>query len=172
MPARLNHIFFCRFKNDALWPNWRADEYIYIDSHNRAHEFVSPGFQAQALAVTADPEHQFDLALHLGDLKTAAKVAENPAVCTEEKWKQLAEVATRQCDFSLAQHCLHQVLPLLISIFSPSAFSSACNIPCTYLLPPSSSPSTSPSPSPSPCSLSPTPPFLCSIRRRILVVCC
>ena len=67
------------------------------------------GFKAQALAVTTDPEHQFDLALHLGDLKTAVDVASNPAVSTEQKWKQLAEVATRQCDFKLAQHCLHQV---------------------------------------------------------------
>ena len=67
------------------------------------------GFKAQALAVTTDPEHQFDLALHLGDLKTAVSVAANPAICTEQKWKQLAEVATRQCDFQLAQHCLHQV---------------------------------------------------------------
>ena len=59
--------------------------------------------------MTTEPEHQFDLALHLGDLKTAFAVASNPAVSTEQKWKQLAEVATNQCDFKLAQHCLHQV---------------------------------------------------------------
>merc|ERR1719383_1225780 len=79
------------------------------DHRNRvAHFLEKQGFKAQALAVTADPEHQFDLALHLGDLKTAVSVASNPAICTEQKWKQLAEVATRQCDFQLAQHCLHQ----------------------------------------------------------------
>jgi len=73
-----------------------------------AHFLEKQGFKAQALAVTTDAEHQFDLALHLGDLKTAVKVAENPAAATEQKWKQLAEVATQQCDFNLAQHCLHQ----------------------------------------------------------------
>lgn len=27
---------------------------------------------------------------------------------SEQKWKQLAEVATTKCQFSLAQECLHQ----------------------------------------------------------------
>ena len=33
------------------------------------------GFRAQALAVTSDAEHKFDLALHLGELKIAHELA-------------------------------------------------------------------------------------------------
>lgn len=31
-----------------------------------------------------------------------------PGIQSEQKWKQLAELATTKCQFSLAQECLHK----------------------------------------------------------------
>ncbi|XP_042342346.1 coatomer subunit beta'-like isoform X2 [Plectropomus leopardus] len=64
------------------------------------------GFRQQALAVSTDPEHKFELALQLGELKIAYQLAVEAE--SEQKWKQLAELATTKCQFSLAQECLHQ----------------------------------------------------------------
>ncbi|XP_037632026.1 coatomer subunit beta'-like isoform X2 [Sebastes umbrosus] len=64
------------------------------------------GFRQQALAVSTDPEHKFELALQLGELKIAHQLASEAE--SEQKWKQLAELATTKCQFSLAQECLHQ----------------------------------------------------------------
>jgi len=71
-----------------------------------AHFLEKQGFRAQALAVTSDAEHKFDLALHFGELKIAHELAVEAE--SEQKWKQLAELATSKCDFKLAQECLHQ----------------------------------------------------------------
>ncbi|XP_041851095.1 coatomer subunit beta'-like [Melanotaenia boesemani] len=71
-----------------------------------AHFLEKQGFRQQALAVSTDPEHKFELALQLGDLKTAYQLASEAE--SEHKWKQLAELATTKCQFSLAQECLHQ----------------------------------------------------------------
>ncbi|KAF7654081.1 hypothetical protein LDENG_00074710 [Lucifuga dentata] len=64
------------------------------------------GFRQQALAVSTDPEHRFELALQLGELKIAYQLALEAE--SKQKWKQLAELATTKCQFSLAQECLHQ----------------------------------------------------------------
>ena len=53
-----------------------------------------------------DPEHKFDLAIQLGDLDTGYALARETA--SEQKWKQLAELATKQAQFELAQQCLHE----------------------------------------------------------------
>ena len=53
-----------------------------------------------------DPEHKFDLAIQLGDLETGYSLATESA--SEQKWKQLAELATNQAKFDLAQQCLHE----------------------------------------------------------------
>ena len=53
-----------------------------------------------------DPEHKFDLAIQLGDLETGYSLASESA--SEQKWKQLAELATKQAKFDLAQQCLHE----------------------------------------------------------------
>ncbi|NXX88982.1 COPB2 protein, partial [Centropus bengalensis] len=63
------------------------------------------GFKQQALAVSTDPEHRFELALQLGELKIAYQLAVEAE--SEQKWKQLAELAISKCQFSLAQECLH-----------------------------------------------------------------
>lgn len=69
-----------------------------------AHFLEKQGFKQQALQVSTDAEHRFDLALQIGDLETALQLAresENP-----QKWSQLAEVATAQNQFELVKECL------------------------------------------------------------------
>ena len=51
-------------------------------------------------------EHRFELAIQLGDLKEAHKLAVEAQ--SEHKWKQLAELATAKSEFVLAQECLHR----------------------------------------------------------------
>ncbi|XP_068601820.1 coatomer subunit beta'-like [Brachionichthys hirsutus] len=62
------------------------------------------GFKKQALAVSADPEHKFDLALQLGEVEIAYQLALEAE--SEQRWRQLAELATAKCQYSLAQECL------------------------------------------------------------------
>uniref|UniRef100_A0A336LNK6 Coatomer subunit beta' n=1 Tax=Culicoides sonorensis TaxID=179676 RepID=A0A336LNK6_CULSO len=69
-----------------------------------AHFLEKQGFKEQALQVSTDPEHCFELALSIGNLTIAhalAKESNNP-----QKWSQLAEVATSQNKFDLVQECL------------------------------------------------------------------
>lgn len=71
-----------------------------------AHFLEKQGFKEQALQVSTDSEHRFDLALQIGDLKTAIELAretENP-----QKWSQLADVATKQNKFDLVKECLER----------------------------------------------------------------
>ncbi|POI33986.1 hypothetical protein CIB84_002261, partial [Bambusicola thoracicus] len=67
--------------------------------------YLFQGFKQQALAVSTDPEHRFELALQLGELKIAYQLAVEAE--SEQKWKQLAELAISKCQFGLAQECLH-----------------------------------------------------------------
>lgn len=71
-----------------------------------AHFLEKQGFKKQALQVSTDPDHKFDLALQIGDLDTAvvlARESENP-----QKWSQLAEVATSKNKFDLVKECLYR----------------------------------------------------------------
>lgn len=43
------------------------------------------GFRQQALAVSTDPEHRFELALQLGDMKTAHQLATEAEVRTNPR---------------------------------------------------------------------------------------
>ena len=45
-----------------------------------AHFLEKQGFKSQAMAVTCDPEHKFELALQLGDLKEAYTLAKDAEV--------------------------------------------------------------------------------------------
>ncbi|XP_067946243.1 coatomer subunit beta'-like [Watersipora subatra] len=77
------------------------------DQRNRvAHFLEKQGFKPQALAVTCDPEHKFELALQLADLKIAYGIASEQD--TEGKWKQLADLALSKSEFGLAQEALQR----------------------------------------------------------------
>ncbi|XP_047351448.1 coatomer subunit beta' isoform X1 [Vespa velutina] len=71
-----------------------------------AHFLEKQGFKEQALAVSTDPDHRFELALALGDLKTAHSLAKEAN--SQQKWRQLASLATQKGKLCLAQDCLHQ----------------------------------------------------------------
>ena len=71
-----------------------------------AHFLEKQGFAEQALAVSADPEHRFELSLQLGKLQLAYELACEAE--SERKWKQLADLATTKCQFDLAQECMQK----------------------------------------------------------------
>lgn len=75
------------------------------EQRNRvAHFLEKQGFKQQALIVSCDPEHKFELALQIGDLKVAYEIAVETD--SDQRWKQLAELAIQNCEFPLAQECL------------------------------------------------------------------
>jgi len=69
-----------------------------------AHFLEKQGFRRQALAVSQDPEHRFELALNLGELKTAYEIALQ--VQSDEKWNQLGQAANLQNEIELAAECM------------------------------------------------------------------
>lgn len=71
-----------------------------------AHFLEKQGFKSQALQVSTDPDHKFDLALQIGELDIAVKLAreaENP-----QKWSQLADVASRKNNMALVKECMQK----------------------------------------------------------------
>lgn len=69
-----------------------------------AHFLEKQNFKKQALAVSTDPDHRFDLALALGELQLAYEIAQQSD--SEEKWKQLGAAATIKSDLEMAGECL------------------------------------------------------------------
>ncbi|KAF7269278.1 hypothetical protein GWI33_017733 [Rhynchophorus ferrugineus] len=71
-----------------------------------AHFLEKQGFKQQALAVSTDPEHKFELAIALEDLNVARTLAvesNNP-----QKWSQLAELAASTNNLKLAKECMQK----------------------------------------------------------------
>ncbi|KAG9343156.1 hypothetical protein JZ751_014129, partial [Albula glossodonta] len=64
-----------------------------------------PKEQRTRVAHFLEKQHRFELALQLGELKIAYQLAVEAE--SEQKWKQLAELAISKCQFGLAQECLH-----------------------------------------------------------------
>ncbi|CDW55672.1 coatomer subunit beta' [Trichuris trichiura] len=75
------------------------------DNLNRVARFLErQGYTTQALAVSQDADHRFELALKIGQLDVARQIAlESEA---EEKWRHLNAAATAKGDFALASECL------------------------------------------------------------------
>lgn len=69
-----------------------------------AHFLEKQGFKQQALAVSTDPEHRFELALALGDLNTAKTLAVEAG--NPQKWSQLGELAASSNNLPLAKECM------------------------------------------------------------------
>jgi coatomer subunit beta' len=74
------------------------------EQHNKlAHFLDGQDLKEIAFQVSSDPEHKFELALHLHDLKSARDVlllAES-----EQKWRQLGDLALADFDLHLAEEC-------------------------------------------------------------------
>jgi len=69
----------------------------------------SQGFKEEAMAVTTDPDHKFDLAIELNHIDVAHElILETPvedkgSVDTMGKWKRLSDVALREGNFDLTE---------------------------------------------------------------------
>ena len=62
-------------------------------SSNKIHSHLNlQGFKKQALVVSRDSQHRFELALELGDLQVAHTIALSSD--SDERWKQLAQAST------------------------------------------------------------------------------
>lgn len=70
-----------------------------------AHFLEKQGYKEQALAVSNDPEHRFELALTLENLDVVYELAKEAH--SQQKWRQLATLATQKGKLKLAQECLH-----------------------------------------------------------------
>lgn len=88
----------------------RADVVLPTIPHEHrtrvAHFLEKQGFKSQALQVSTDPDHRFDLALQIGNLDVALKLAresENP-----QKWSQLADIATKKNNMELVKECMQK----------------------------------------------------------------
>ena len=78
---------------------------IPSDHRNRIAQFLdAQGLKEQALEVSLDADHKFELAIQLGKLEIAHEIAKEAA--TEQKWKQLADLALASFKLDLAEHSL------------------------------------------------------------------
>ncbi|KAK2912811.1 hypothetical protein Q8A73_006924 [Channa argus] len=98
---------------------------------------ISREQRTQGSRLLGEIEHKFELALQLGEIKIAYQLALEAE--SEQKWKQLVELATAQCQFSLAQECLHQAQDygglLLLATASGAARDGKTNVAfLTYIL--------------------------------------
>ncbi|PRP87029.1 coatomer protein complex, subunit beta 2 (beta prime) [Planoprotostelium fungivorum] len=75
------------------------------DHRNRIAQFLdAQGFKEQALEVSLDPDHQFELSVQLNQLERAYNIAkENDS---EQKWRQLGDLSFSIAKFDLAEECL------------------------------------------------------------------
>uniref|UniRef100_A0A7S2FP04 Coatomer subunit beta' n=1 Tax=Alexandrium andersonii TaxID=327968 RepID=A0A7S2FP04_9DINO len=83
--------------------------------HNRVARFLeNQGHVQEALQVSKDDEHRFELATQLGKLQMAADIIvsissqASPAMPPRNKWKSLGDVALEQGDFALARRCFRE----------------------------------------------------------------
>ncbi|CAH8656088.1 unnamed protein product [Schistosoma rodhaini] len=87
---------------DAILPNISKDQYTKI-----AQFLEKQGYRTQAMRVTTDMDHKFELALQLGDFELCQQIAmDGDAKTNEAKWKQLAEAACKTCKFKYAEQYL------------------------------------------------------------------
>merc|ERR1712072_1075224 len=87
--------------------------------HNRVARFLeNQGYPSEALQISKDDDHCFELATTLGKLEQAAdfvrKIATqaNPSMPPRGKWKTLGDVALEQGNFELARSCFREAKDL------------------------------------------------------------
>ena len=89
---------------NELLPAIPESEYTIV-----ARFLESQGFKEEAMAVTTDPDHKFDLALELGHTDVAHSLMEETAeedkdtTDTMAKWKRLSDAALRDSNFELCE---------------------------------------------------------------------
>lgn len=91
---------------NALLPSIPVTEYTAV-----ARFLESQGFKEEALAVSRDPDHKFDLACELGHLPVAKKLLDDmppeeyDTLDAQSKWKRLGDLALSNCDLALVEKC-------------------------------------------------------------------
>jgi coatomer subunit beta' len=91
-------------RNDIITAN-KILPSIPNEHRNRiAHFLDAQGLKEQALLVSIDNDHKFDLSIQLGKLEIAVEIAKESA--TEQKWKQLSDLAILHSKLDLAEKCL------------------------------------------------------------------
>jgi coatomer subunit beta' len=91
---------------NALLPNIPQGEYTLI-----AKFLEAQGFKEEALEVTMDDDHKFDLSLELGKIDIAHELMkqtppdEKNSIDTMAKWKKLSDAALKISDFELTEAC-------------------------------------------------------------------
>mmetsp|Transcript_6880 Transcript_6880/g.12347 ORF Transcript_6880/g.12347 Transcript_6880/m.12347 type:complete len:981 (-) Transcript_6880:96-3038(-) len=89
---------------NELLPGIPESEYTMV-----ARFLESQGFKEEALAVTTDPEHKFDLALELGQTEVGHELLkevpeeDKDSIETMAKWKRLSDAALKDSDFDLCE---------------------------------------------------------------------
>jgi coatomer subunit beta' len=89
---------------NELLPSIPESEYTKV-----ARFLESQGFKEEALAVTTDPDHKFDLALELGQtdlahqLMLAIPEEDKDATETLAKWKRLSDAALKETNLELCE---------------------------------------------------------------------
>lgn len=95
---------------------------VPADQNNKIARFLEgQGYKDLALKVATDPEHRFDLALALGDLAEATRLAREQG--TEHKWKTVGDAALTAWDVKLARECFERAKDLgsLLLVLSATA---------------------------------------------------
>lgn len=92
------------YQTAILHQNFEAAEKLLPSIPHEARERVSQflesqGLKEQALQVSTDADHRFDLAVQLGHLELAEEIAKEAD--SEHKWRQLGDLALSQCKVSL-----------------------------------------------------------------------
>jgi len=87
--------------------------------HNRVARFLeNQGYPSEALQISKDDDHCFELATQLGKLEQAAdfirkiSAQANPAMPPRGKWKTLGDVSLEQGNFELARTCFREAKDL------------------------------------------------------------
>lgn len=125
IPYTLN-LSVINYQTAVLRRDFRAAEAILpkianSDRMRIAHFLESQGHKKQAVKVSIDPDHKFELAIQLGDLKLAKEIAESETDTSssaqsfggtggaDHKWRQIANLALAKWEFELAEvamwHC-------------------------------------------------------------------
>ncbi|OMJ89059.1 hypothetical protein SteCoe_8885 [Stentor coeruleus] len=87
-------------KAEAIFPS------IPENYHNKCAKFLdSLGYKEEAMAITTDKDHKFDLALQLSNLEEAYEIAQGDDQ-NDSKWKMVGDLALLGGNFDLAESCM------------------------------------------------------------------
>jgi len=95
---------------------------IPVDQKTKIARFLEgQGYKEEALEISTDPEHRFDLALELGKLDLALAIAKEQNA-GDHKWRAVGDKALEAWDVTTAESCFWQAKDLgsLLLLYSAS----------------------------------------------------